>query len=212
MKARPLERISRTRVAVAAALTMVLISGCRVEQSKNGNGENVKIATPFGGMSVKTNDATVQEELGLPLYPGAVLEKKKDKNDSAADVNFSFGKFQLRVKAASYTSTDAPDQVTAFYRKALKRYGDVIECQGNKPVGTPVKTAEGLTCSDEDEKKHVKIDNDTSGKLELKAGSKLHQHVVGIDAEGAGTKMGIVAIDLPGNFSDDDDNKSQQTQ
>ena len=29
--------------------------------------DNVKIATPFGGMTVKTNDAAVVEELGCRL-------------------------------------------------------------------------------------------------------------------------------------------------
>ena len=203
----------RSAAAAVAVLMTMLASGCRVENDKHSDSENVKIATPFGGMTVKTNDATVQEGLGLPLYPGAVLVKKKDKDDGAADVNLSFGNFHLRVKAASYTTPDGPDEVAAFYRKALGRFGDVIECQNNSPVGTPTHTAEGLTCSDDDQKRHIKIDQDLSGKMELKAGSKLHQHIVGIDPQGSGTKMGIVALDLPGNFSDDDDSKKgQQTQ
>ena len=80
--------------------------------------------------------------LGLPVYPGAELVKK-DKNNGAADVNMSFGSFQLRVKAASYRTQDSPDQVTAFYRKALGRYGDVIQCQNDKPVGTPTQHGGG---------------------------------------------------------------------
>ncbi len=202
------------RMAAAAmmVLAIALVSGCRVENDKHGDSENVKIATPFGGMTVKTNDTTVEEGLGLPLYPGAVLVKKKGKNDGAADVNFSFGKFQLRVKAASYTTPDAPDKVAGFYRKALGRYGDVIECRNNTAVGTPTHTAEGLTCSDDDQKNHLKVDDEISGKMELKAGSKQHQHTVGIDSDGSGTKMGIVAVDLPGHFVDDDDHKDQQTQ
>jgi hypothetical protein len=200
----------RTVAAAMMILAMALVSGCRVESDKHGDSNNVKIATPFGGMTVKTNDATVEEALGLPLYPGAVLVKKKGKNDGAADVNFSFGKFQLRVKAASYTTTDAPDKVAGFYRKALGRYGDVIECRNNSAVGTPTHTVEGLTCSDDDQKNHLKADDEISGKMELKAGSKQHQHIVGIDSDGSGTKMGIVAMDLPGHFVDDD--KDQQTQ
>jgi hypothetical protein len=41
------------------------------------------------------------------------------------------------------------EQVTAFYKKALGRYGDVITCQGNAAGGHPEKTSEGLDCSDE---------------------------------------------------------------
>ncbi len=128
-------------VAMMIAAT-AMMSGCRIESDKRNGNDNVKIATPFGGMTVKTNDAVVTEGLGLPVYPGAELVKK-DKDNGAADVNMSFGSFQLRVKAASYRTEDSPDKVTAFYRKALGRYGDVIECQNDKPVGSPTRTARG---------------------------------------------------------------------
>jgi len=187
-----------------------LMSGCRIENDKHGDSDNVKIATPFGGMSVKTNESAVIDGIGLPVYPGAVLVKKKDKNDGAADINFSFGSFTLKVKAASYTTTDSPDLVAAFYRKALGRYGDVLQCQNDKPTTSMTRTADGLTCSD-DQKNHIKVDNDISGKMELKAGSKQHQHIVGIDPDGSGTKIGMVALDLPGHLSvgDGDDSTKE---
>jgi hypothetical protein len=195
-------------VATAIAAT-VLTSGCRVESDKKNGNENVKIATPFGGMTVKTNDDAVVEGLGLAVYPGAELVKK-DKNNGAADVNMSFGSFQLRVKAASYRTQDSPEEVKAFYQKALGHYGDVIQCQNDKAVGSLTHTAEGLTC-DNEKGNHVYVNDDESGKLELKAGSKQHQHIVAIDPEGNGTKFGIVALDLPGHipFGDKDDKQTQ---
>jgi hypothetical protein len=203
-------RNNRTVVVVATLIAATaLMSGCRIESDKRNGNDNVKIATPFGGMTVKTNDAAVVDGLGLPVYPGAELVKK-DKNNGAADVNMSFGSFQLRVKAASYRTTDSPDQVTAFYRKALGRYGDVIQCQNDKPVGTPTRTAEGLAC-DNEKQNHVYVNDDESGKMELKAGSKQHQHIAAIDPEGNGTKFGLVALDLPGHlsFGDKDDQHTQ---
>jgi hypothetical protein len=197
-------------LAAAIATSTMLMSGCRVENDKHGDADNVKIATPFGGMSVKTNEAAGVDGIGLPVYPGAVMVKKKDKNDGAADINLSFGSFTLKVKAASYTTPDSPDLVAAFYRKALGRYGDVIQCQNDKPVSSQTRTAEGLTCAD-DQKNHIKVDNDMSGKMELKAGSKQHQHIVGVDPDGSGTKIGMVALDLPGRVSvgDDEDSSKQ---
>jgi hypothetical protein len=191
-------RTKTAGVAMMIAAT-ALMSGCRIESNKKDGNDNVKIATPFGGMTVKTNDNAVVEGLGLPVYPGAEMVKK-DKNNGAADVNMSFGSFQLRVKAASYRTPDSPDQVTAFYRKALGRYGDVIQCQNDKAVGTPISTAEGLTC-DNEKKNHVYVNDDESGKMQLKAGSKQHQHIAAIDPEGSGTKFGLVALDLPGHLS-----------
>jgi hypothetical protein len=201
-------RNNQTAVVVMMIAATALMSGCRIESDKHGDNDNVKIATPFGGMTVKTNDAAVVDGLGLPVYPGALLVKK-DKDNGAADVNMSFGSFQLRVKAASYRTQDSPDQVTAFYRKALGRYGDVIQCQNDKAVGAPTRTAEGLTCDNEG--KDVSFNTDSSGKLELKAGSKQHQHIAAIDPDGNGTKFGLVALDLPGHlsFGDKDDKQSQ---
>lgn len=202
-------RNNQTAVVAMMLAATAMMSGCRIESDKKNGNDNVKIATPFGGMTVKTNDAVVTEGLGLPVYPGAELVKK-DKDNGAADVNMSFGSFQLRVKAASYRSQDSPDKVAAFYRKALGRYGNVIECQNNKPVGTPTRTDEGLTCDNEKEN-HIAVNEDMSGKMELKAGSKQHQHIVAIDPDGSGTKMGLVALDLPGHlsFGDKDDQHSQ---
>jgi hypothetical protein len=204
-----MEAEMRMNQGVAALfLATMFMSGCRIEKDKHGDSENVKVATPFGGMTVKTNQAAV-DGIGLPVYPGAELVKKKDKDDGAADINMSFGSFTLRVKAASYRTSDSPDLVAAFYRKALGRFGDVIQCQNDKPVTSQTRTAEGLTCAD-DHKDHVKVDNDLSGKLELKAGSQQHQHIVGIDPDGTGTKIGLVALDLPGHVSIGGDDDSKQ--
>jgi len=78
----------------------------------------------------------------------------------------------------------------------------VIICQGNSPVGTPTATSEGLTCADDKESGHVKIDRGDYGtggnSLELKAGSKRHQHVVGFENPKNGmTHFALVALDLP---------------
>jgi hypothetical protein len=189
-------------LAVAMVAGIVVVSGCRVESNKRGDNDNVKIATPFGRMQVKTNDATVLEGIGLPEYPGAELVKK-DKDNGAADVNLSFGKFQLRVKAVKYRSSDGSDKVGAFYRKALEKYGDVLQCQSGKAVGSPTRTADGLTC-DNDKENHVGVDQAMSGKMELKAGSKLHQHIVAIDPDGSETKFAMIALDLPGHMGTDD--------
>ena len=193
---------------VLAALGSVAVSGCRIDSHKDGDSDNVKIATPFGGMQVKTNDAAVLSGLGLPQYPGATLVKK-DKDNGAADINMSFGSFQLRVKAVSYRTSDSPEKVQAFYSSALHRFGDVIECSNSKPVGGPSHTAEGLTC-ERDRQNHVSAHDESSKELELKAGSPQHQHIVSIEHEGEGTKFGLVALDLPGHLTTNDKEESSQ--
>ncbi len=103
---------------------------------------------PVWRLSVN-KDQTSAAELGLPAYPGSVVDAGNDGSKSAK-VDMGFGSFKLRVKVANYSSPDARDQVLAFYRKALSEYGTVIECAGGKPVGTPAVTVEGLDCDHSD--------------------------------------------------------------
>lgn len=190
---------------VAGAVLAAGISGCRVQVDKGPNGEDkkVQVDTPFGGIHVNT-DETSAADLGLPVYPGADIVKDKD-NDKSADIHMGFGDWELRVKVVNYSTADSQDKVVAFYKKALTRFGDVIACQGNTPVGSPTTTSEGLTCS---ENGGPNVNVDDHGKsygwqsshdgFQLKAGSKRHQHIVGFESSAPGlTRFALVALDLP---------------
>jgi hypothetical protein len=194
----------RNAVSLVAGLVLAAgLAGCRVHVDKGSNGEekDVQVDTPFGGIHVNT-DQTTAADLGLPVYPGAQIVK--DDNDKSADVHMGFGEWQLRVKVVNYTTPDDKDKVIAFYKKALGRFGDVISCQNDSPVGTPTSTAEGLTCA-EDAHAHVNVNSDGhnygyhgSSGFELKAGSKRHQHILGLESSGPGqTRFSLVALDLP---------------
>lgn len=188
---------------VAGSVLAAGVAGCRVQVDKGPNGEDkkVQVDTPFGGIHVNT-DETSAADLGLPAYPGADLVKNKD-NDKSADIHMGFGEWELRVKVVNYSTSDSQDKVLAFYKKALTRYGDVITCEGNTPVGTPTATSEGLTCADDKGNTNtVQVDRGDygSGKdsLELKAGSKRHQHIVGFESSAPDhTRFALVALDLP---------------
>ncbi len=195
---------NRMREATGLLAALVLaagMAGCRVHVDKGANGEDkdVQVDTPFGGVHVNT-DQTTAADLGLPVYPGAQAVKDDDQHKSA-DVHLGFGQWELRVRAVSYATPDSQDKVAAFYKKALGRYGDVITCQGNSPVGTPIATSEGLTCAD-DKGNNVQVDRGDYGSskngLELKAGSKRRQHIVGFEnAKDDRTRFALVALDLP---------------
>ena len=136
--------MTREAISLLAGLALATgLAGCRVHVDKDVNGQDktVQVDTPFGGIHVNT-DQTTAADLGLPVYPGAEPMKDKDKHKSA-DVHLGFGEWELRVRAVSYATSDTKEQVTAFYKKALGRYGNVITCQNNSPVGTPTTTSEG---------------------------------------------------------------------
>lgn len=197
-------------LAIMTLGTIANATGCRIETHKHGKDDNVNIATPFGGMSVKTNDSVVQGGVGLSVYPGAEVIKKiegKDHDSGAADVNLSFGSFHLGVKALSYQSADSLNKVTAFYRQDMAKYGTVVLCRDHHAVGTPVKTQEGLGCDRDNNKGVIVIEK--GDEEELKAGSKQHQHIVTLQAKDGGTKIGLVALELPTHFSSDDGDSKQ---
>ena len=202
-----------TQIAAFLLVSLALaggVAGCRVHVDKDENGEEkkVQVDTPFGGIHVNT-DQTSAADLGLPAYPGASEIKGDDKHKSA-DVHLGFGEWELRVRAVSYGTSDSQEKVTAFYKKALTRYGDVITCNGKTAVGTPTVTSEGLNCADNgNNNANVKFDNGDfnidTGKIQLKAGSKRHQHIVGFeDPKDGQTRFALVALDLPAGV----DNKS----
>jgi hypothetical protein len=196
----------RKAICWAAALVFAAaIAGCRVDVQKGENGQDkkVQVDTPFGNIHVNT-DETTAADLGLPAYPGAKIVRDSDK-DKSADVHLGFGEWELRVRAVNYATPDSKEQVTAFYKKALGRYGDVIVCQGNAAIGSPSTTSEGLTCND-DNHGQVKFDHGdfNTGDLQLKAGSKRHQHVVAFkDPDGGKTRFVLISVDLPANMNGD---------
>jgi hypothetical protein len=209
-------RISRAATLAVVAAMAAGVAGCRVHVNKDASGheKNVQVDTPFGGVHVDTNQTTAAD-LGLPAYPGAQIVRDSD-NDKSANVHMGFGQWELRVQVVNYATPDGQDKVVGFYKKALGRYGDVIECQDKHPVGTPAQTSEGLTCSDDG---NARVNMNSSGStnygysnengLQLKSGSKHHQHIVAFKSSGAGqTRFALVEVELPsgvgGNSSKSD--------
>lgn len=184
-----------------SGMTLISLSACRIQahNGEDGKDKNVKIDTPFGGLHVST-DKTGAADVGLPLYPKAEPFREKGDSNTSADVHMGFGKWQLRVKAVEYTSADSDDDILAFYKKALGRYGDVITCKGDTPVGTPTSTREGLTCTKTGKDTEININD----RLVLKAGSPTHQHLVSIkNPENHQTRFALIALDLPKDLDKD---------
>ncbi len=143
-------------------------------------------------LAMHANSKVSAADIGLPTYPGATPFKDKD-NDSAVDLGFTFGSFHFSVVAANYVTSDTPAQVLAFYRKSLAHYGEVLECDHGKPVGSPTVTGSGLTCSDDH-----RGNGSSSTANELRAGLPNKYRLVGIDKSQPGsTRFALVYLDLP---------------
>jgi hypothetical protein len=205
------QTIHLTAASACLLLGLATMTGCRIEKDKSDHGnDNVKIATPFGGLNVRSDGANAAS-IGLPEYPGArTINKKDDGDDGSVDLHMGFGPWQMHIQVASYGTDDSQDKVVTFYRKALSKYGDVLECEGNNAVGATTRTSEGLTCADHDHggstkwnKSGVNIDD---LHLELKTGSRHHQHIVGFKQKEGQTRFSLIALDLPNTSKDEETN------
>ena len=134
-------------------------------------------------LSVHASSQVTPAAIGLPVYPGAKLAAKHGDEDAAFDIGFAFGDTRLRMEGISYESDDSPDRVLEFYRKALSRYGDVLECDHGRAVGSLSVTSSGLQCSDKKGGENVNFNGrlDSSKDHDLRAGSPGEFRIAGID-------------------------------
>jgi hypothetical protein len=183
---------------MAAALAVMLLSGCSVNVQKESNGQDkqVDIKTPMGGIHVsKDADAA---DTGLSVYPGARLKPEDSgHNDKSANVSISGFGYGLRVVALEYESDDAPEKIVAFYKDQLKRYGYVLECHTSGRFNMNMKY------SDKSSDSHALTCDINSGKnVELKAGTDENQHIVAVESEGKGSSFSLVYVRTHGKEAD----------
>jgi hypothetical protein len=103
------------------------------------------------------------------------------------------GNSGFKLAVLKLESGDAPEKVAAFYRKALAKYGKVLDC-GNSSieVGGEAKgsSSNELGCDE---------DQPDKGELVLKAGTKEEQHLVGIKTSKELTIFQLVYVEVRGS-------------
>lgn len=88
-------------------------------------------------------------ELDTPLYPGAVPYKDRDDDKSSVQMSLWGGLFGMKLAAGKFQSRDDVDRIGRFYRRALPRYGTLLDCgAADAPRGKP-KDGGALTCDDD---------------------------------------------------------------
>ena len=131
------------------------------------------------------------KDVGLPIYPGARPHKDKDEDKPSAKFGLWGGSFAFKLAVVKLESNDAPQKLAAFYKKALAKYGTVLDCGA---TSTPTsgkdegKSSKQLSCED---------DKPNPGEMTFKAGTKEKQHVVGIQPNGDGSLFQLVYIESP---------------
>ena len=147
---------------------------------------------------VHANQDVSAAHIGLPEFPGARAASDSS-GDANADVGFDLGDVHFRLLVSKYVTIGTTADVLQFYRKALSRYGDVLECVGGRAYGPLTSTRGGLTCSNDEGGKHLHIETDTH---ELRAGTRERFRIVAVEPERAGdTRFTLLLMEVPKSTS-----------
>jgi hypothetical protein len=185
-------RLARESIGI---IVLGILLGAALPLAAQDNKNSAKTDSEMGRNSIgfiASKEASAKD-VGLPLYPGA--RPHKDTHDESAAVQLGLwgGNSGFKLAVLKLESNDAPEKVAAFYRKALAKYGKVLDCSdSSKAVGEKAKgnSSNELGCEDEQPK---------SGEFVLKAGTKEEQHVVGIRSSGDLTVFDLVYVEMRGS-------------
>ncbi len=198
MRSQPQPLGAKVALVTAIVVAALLFGGCGISVSKDEKGQDKKvdIVSPFGSLHVNT-DINVKD-IGIPVYPGAHPRQDSSDDKHRANVNIDSSFFGVKVVAAEFESDDPMDKVVDYYRGALKQFGSVLECKGDRGT-TSVNAKPGesrdLTCDDNERKNGANMELYRSANgVELKVGTTDHQHVVGVRTEGGKTRFGLVYV------------------
>jgi len=144
------------------------------------------------GAGVTFSKQATSKEVGLPVYAGAKLHKDEKEDSPSVQMGIWGSTFGFKLAVMKLESNDAPEKIAEFYKKALAKYGAVLNC--SEPSQKPsAKDSNKLECgSDKPEK----------GGLLFKAGTKEKQHLVAIQANGQGTLFQLVYVEARGDDKD----------
>ena len=185
-----LAKISFVLVAAGAVLLLAACS-INVSDKKDGKDGKVDIQTPFASLKVNTDEKSADN--GIPVYPGAHLRPKENGDGHTANVNIGGPGFGLKVIAAEYETSDAPEKVKAFYEDKMKNFGDVLVCSGHSG-GSDVQ----IDRKGDGEPRNLTCKGTHGDGWEIKAGNSENEHLVSIQPQGSGTRFGTVLVQTHG--------------
>lgn len=143
------------------------------------------------GAGIYFNAEANAKDVGLPIYPGARPHKDKDDDKPSAKFGLWGSSFAFKLAVVKLESNDSPQKVAAFYKKALAKYGTVLDCSDASSQTSQKdenESSKKLTCEG---------DKPDPLKMTFKSGTKEKQHVVGIEPNGPGSVFQLVYVESP---------------
>lgn len=158
----------------------------------------------LSGVHFNVSNTVDVADIGLPVYAGATPHQSNDDDDDDDNAHIwaMIGKTGMKVEVASFSTSDSPQKVAAFYRQALGQYGPVYDCSTGS-----MADAGGDDDGDQDKDTdwgdgngQPSCSGDHADGIELKAGTKRDQHVVSIKPadDGKGSNFSLVYVRVHG--------------
>jgi hypothetical protein len=145
------------------------------------------------GAGVMVSKQATAKDVGLPVYPGAKAHKDEKGDSPSVQMGMWGGSFGFKLAVMKMESNDAPEKIAEFYKKALAKYGTVLNCSdGSQKTNAKSKTGDSNQIDCEDDKPE-------KGGLVFKAGTKEKQHIVGIQSNGQGSVFQLVYVEARGD-------------
>ena len=145
------------------------------------------------GAGVMVSKQATAKDVGLPVYPGAKAHKDEKDDSPAVQMGLWGSSFGFKLAVMKMESNNAPEKIAEFYKKALAKYGTVLNCSdpSQKPrTHSQSGSSNQIDCDD---------DKPENGGTLFKAGTKEKQHVVGIQPNGKGSVFELVYVEARGD-------------
>jgi hypothetical protein len=170
--------VARGCVALAA---MALVAVCGANETSSRNDFS---------LAVNVTDEAKASDAGLPHYPGSKPYRENDQSSSGANIGLATNLFGVKVVAMNLETADRPERVAAFYRRALAKYGKVVECTADAPRNSsPPEDGDDVACD---------ADDPGENKVVYKVGTEDNQRLAAIRTHGSGTRFSLVHVDTRG--------------
>lgn len=145
------------------------------------------------GAGVMVSKQATAKDVGLPVYPGAKAHKDEKGDSPSVQLGMWGGSFGFKLAVMKMESGDAPEKIAEFYKKALAKYGTVLNCSD------PSQKASAKDKGGSSNKLECDDDKPEKGGLVFKAGTKEKQHIVGIQTNGQGSVFQLVYVEARGD-------------
>jgi hypothetical protein len=169
-----------------------VLSGLALMVASSANAGAVREVQDKDGAGITFSKQATAKEVGLPVYSGAKPHKDEKEDSPSVQMGIWGSAFGFKLAVMKLESNDAPEKIAEFYKKALAKYGTVLNC--SEPSQKPsAKDSNKLECGD---------DKPEKGGLLFKAGTKEKQHLVAIQANGQGSLFQLVYVEARGDDKD----------